>query len=108
MIASPEILEVESKSRPGTPELKWIRTGEPKRIAQANQDTPDENLYLIGRPTLKRFLRFVRGHAVNPPDEGVLTDEWQKACDFTRTLEKDEAGAADNPPITKMEMNSKN
>jgi len=68
----------------------------------------NENLYLIGRPTLKQFLRFARNHAVDPPDEGTLTDEWQAAHEFARTLEKEEAGAPDHPPITKLELNSRN
>jgi len=107
MIASPETLEVEANPRPEIPEPQWVRTREPKRIEQANQDTADETLYLIGRPTLKQFLRFARRQAVNPPDEGILTDEWQAASEVVRTLEREEAGAADNPPITKLEVNSK-
>ena len=91
-----------------TAEPKRVPVRERKRINQANQDAADENLYLIGRPTLKRYLRFVRDHAVKPRDEGTLTDEWQGAHDFARTLEKEEAGAADNPPITKLEVNSRN
>ena len=39
---------------------------------RADKDPSHENLYLIGRPTLKQFLRFVRNNAVNPPDDGVL------------------------------------
>src|SRR5438309_924414 len=108
MIASPETLEVESGSRLETAEPERVPVRERKRICQANQDAVDENLYLIGRPTLKQFLRFARSHAVNPPDEGTLTDEWQAAHDFARTLEKEEAGAPDNPSITKLELNSKN
>jgi len=108
MIASPETLEVESASglEPVEPERVPVR--ERKRTDQANRDAVDENLYLIGRPTLKQFLRFVKSHAVDSPNEGILTDEWQAANDFVRTLEKEEAGAADNPPITELEVNSKN
>ncbi|HVH70935.1 MAG TPA: hypothetical protein VNB49_07490, partial [Candidatus Dormibacteraeota bacterium] len=58
-----------------------------------------EHLYLIGRPTLKQFLRYVKNHAVNPPGPGVLTEEWQAANEIVRTLEKEEAGLADNPTI---------
>jgi len=108
MIASPQTTEVESGSMLETAEPKRVPVRERKRINQANQDAADENLYLIGRPTLKRYLRFVRDHAVKPPDEGTLTDEWQAAYDFARTLEKEEAGAADNPPLTKLEVNSRN
>jgi len=108
MIASPQTIEVESGSTLETAEPKRVQVRERKRTSPANQDAADENLYLIGRPTLKRYLRFVRDHAVKPPDEGTLTDEWQAAHDFARTLEKEEAGAADNPPITKLEVNSRN
>ena len=108
MIASPQTIEVESGSTLETAEPKRVQVRERKRTSPANQDAADENLYLIGRPTLKRYLRFVRDHAVKPPDEGTLTDEWQAAYDFARTLEKEEAGAADNPPITKLEVNSRN
>jgi len=107
MIASPETLEVESESKLETAETRRVPARERRRINQANHDAVDENLYLIGRPTLKQFLRFVRSHAVNPPDEGTLTDEWQAANDVVRTLEKEEAGAADNPPITKLEVSPK-
>ncbi|PYK99358.1 MAG: hypothetical protein DME19_08870 [Verrucomicrobia bacterium] len=108
MIASPETLEVESESKREPADPERVPNRERKPIKQADLDAADENLYLIGRPTLKQFLRFVRSHAVNAPDEGTLTDEWQAAHDFARTLEKEEAGAADNPPITKLEVNSKN
>jgi len=107
MIASPQTIEVESGSALETAEPVRVPVRERKRTSPANQDAVDENLYLIGRPTLKRYLRFVRDHAVKPPDEGTLTDEWQAAYDFARTLEKEEAGAADNPPITKLEVNSR-
>ena len=108
MIASPQTIEIESGSTLETAEPKRVPVRERKRTSPANQDAVNENLYLIGRPTLKRYLRFVRDHAVKPPDEGTLTDEWQAAYDFARTLEKEEAGAADNPPITKLEVNSRN
>ena len=100
MIASPKRLEIESKVK--TTELESASTVEIKRVDQIAQDTVDETLYLIGRPKLKRFLRFVRSHALNPPGDGSLTDEWQAANSVIRTLEKEEAGLADNPPIGKL------
>ena len=100
MIASPKRLEIESKVK--TTELESASTVEIKRVDQTAQDTVDETLYLIGRPKLKRFLRFVRSHALNPPGDGSLTDEWQAANSVIRTLEKEEAGLADNPPIGKL------
>lgn len=62
----------------------------------------DENIYLIGRPSLRGFLRFVRRHALHPADEGTLADEWQAAHNFIRELEKEEAGQADHPAIEKL------
>ena len=100
MIASPKRLEIESKVK--TTELESASTVEIKRVDQIAQDTVDETLYLIGRPKLKRFLRFARSHALNPPGDGSLTDEWQAANSIIRTLEKEEAGLADNPPIGKL------
>ena len=100
MIASPKRLEIESKVKTTEPES--ASTVDIKRVDQTAQDTVDETLYLIGRPKLKRFLRFVRSHALNPPDDGSLTDEWQAANSVIRTLEKEEAGLADNPPIGKL------
>jgi hypothetical protein len=39
---------------------------------------------------------------VNPPGEGVLIEEWQAANECVRILEKEEAGLADGPPMTRM------
>ena len=58
-----------------------------------------EDLYLIGRPTLKQFLRFVKDNAIHPPSSGDLVEEWQAANRVVRALEKEEAGLADNPSI---------
>jgi hypothetical protein len=62
---------------------------EPERITQTAQSDADEMLYLIGYPTLRQFRRFVRHHAANPDREGVLTDEWNAASDYIRSLEKE-------------------
>jgi len=66
-----------------------------------------QSLYLIGRPTLKQFLRFVRQHAVEPGGEDVLIGEWQAGRKHIAALEKKEAGCADNPAISKIEVDSK-
>ncbi len=55
----------------------------------------EERLHLLGRPTLRRFLRWVHGHAVNPPGDGVLADEWEAARQLVLELERTEAGFAD-------------
>ena len=62
----------------------------------------NEGLYLLGRPTLKRFIRHVNYNAVNSPDEGTLVDEWQAGHKALVALESDEAGLADDPQIIKM------
>ena len=98
MIASPETLEVDSP----------ITTASAPKGVEANPpDAADENLYLNGRPTMKDFIRYVRSHAVHPPGEGMLVEEWQAANDVVRAIEKEEAGCADHPPIIKIEVNSK-
>ena len=66
-----------------------------------------ETLYLIGRPTLNQFLRFVRREAVDPESEGTLLEEWQAARDHIRTLEKTQAGAADRPVFTSIDTEGK-
>src|SRR5213080_942873 len=95
MIASPETAQAESRA--------GLQTGASTPIqSDGAQDAVAENLHLIGRPTLKGFLRFVTKHAVNPPGEGVLIEEWQAAHECVRILEKEEAGAADGPPMRRM------
>ena len=89
MIAAPQILEPEPKSCPP--------------IEPVNPDA-DQNLYLIGRPTLKGYVQFVRGHAINPPDKGAIVEDWHAANSHVRVLEQEQAGCADNPPIIKMDV----
>jgi hypothetical protein len=66
------------------------------------RDALDDTLYLTGRPALRDYLRYVRTHGAHPPAEGLLTDEWEAAAAIVRALEKDEAGAADGPPIDRL------
>ena len=70
-----------------------------KPKATAKRRRHDETLYLVGRPTLREFIRYVRSCAVSPPDKGKLTDEWLAARERVRALEAEEAGIADNPPM---------
>jgi hypothetical protein len=105
MIGLPETPEVESKATPDTTDPKSTIAGEFERADQsnqANQDGVSEKLYLIGRPSLKQYIRYVRGHAVDGPDLGTLAEEWQAAANVVRALEKEEAGLADNPPLGKL------
>jgi hypothetical protein len=83
-------------------QLKPARAIETERTANTAQIDGDETLYLIGRPTLKQFHRFVRHQAVNPDCEGVLTEEWNIASDYIRSLAQEEAGLADDPVITRL------
>jgi hypothetical protein len=111
MIASPETHE--ALPAPSSPaESVQPKQGQPagkrKPAHPQNDGGYDEMLYLIGRPTLKRFLRFTRNNAVHPSDDGTLTDEWEAASNEVQRLEKQEAGVADNPPIVKIEPDSKN
>ena len=99
MVPTPE---VQLKPESVTKEPESLQSVESGLAVPTSEDAVDENLYLTGRPKLKDFLRYVRHHAVNPLDDGVLTDEWENARTLVRRIEKEEAGIADNPPIRKM------
>src|SRR5881409_3697887 len=108
MIAVPEILEVEPRTlevephrRSGAVEPKPQPAPDTNAAVESKPDAK-ENVYLIGRPSLKGYIRFVRDHALHPPAKGAIAEDWQAANEHIRTLEIEEAGAADNPPITKM------
>lgn len=75
---------------------------EPAPMAGRASAETGENLYLLGRPTLRAFIRYVRGHAVRPPGRGVLSDEWHAARDVVRALEVEEAGAADHSAVASL------
>src|SRR2546430_2641249 len=98
MITSEVDLKPESKIE----QAEFAAPAESTSACQADADIPYEKLYLTGRPTLKEFLRFVRKNALNPPNEGILTDEWENAKTVARSLETLEADAVDNPPIHKL------
>ena len=113
MIAAPGTLEIDPNAKlesvePGT----RLETAEPKpqtapeTNAQVKADA-DENLYLIGRPKLKGYIRFVKDHALHPPAKGALSEDWQGANDYVRKLQEEDAGEADNPPITPIEVTPK-
>jgi len=79
-----------------------VQAAEREHTAGGDQGTAVENLYLIGRPKLKEFLRYVAGHAVNPPGQGTLTAEWNAANEVVRALENEEAGLADDPAMSSL------
>ena len=62
----------------------------------------DPHVFLIGRPPIGELLGFIRTMAVDGQnvDLGDLTAQWRAANDHVLKLEKDEAGASDNPPVT--------
>ena len=94
-----EALEVEPQTQ--TPAVAHARS-----IGSDSHEI-GETLYLTGRPTLKRFIRFVRSQAVNPPEEAELIAEWSAAKERVRRLKKDEAGAADHPVTTPVPVDAK-
>jgi len=86
-------------------ETQLTGSTERRTIPVQTGNEADDQIYLMGRPPLGKFLRFVAHEAVNGEsmDEGALTDEWRAANDHIRTLEKLEAGIANDPPITKID-----
>ena len=96
---------IPSQPRPAEPETNPIHEAE----AAGTPTSADANdkLYLIGRPTLKRFLRWVRHEAVSPLSESTLIAEWQAAKERIRMLKKEEAGCADNPTSTPVPIDGK-
>ncbi len=72
-------------------------------VVPRNGESADEYIYLSGRPTLRRFLRFVRTNCTHHTRESALIEEWHAAQNHIRLLEKEEAGCPDNPPITQLD-----
>ena len=101
MIPASEAIE-DMKNR----ELDTRNAPRPLGAVEDSATAVDETLYLIGRPKLKHFLRFVRHHAVKSQHEDALIEEWQKAKDHIAQLEEEEAGGADHPTITKIDPSS--
>src|ERR1041385_284626 len=90
---------VDAVEKPLESEVELISNESQSTDAASQQGDADEYLYLIGQPTLKQFIRFVRDRAVEPDGSGDLTEEWQAANTVVRVLEREEAGIADNPTI---------
>jgi hypothetical protein len=61
----------------------------------------DDLVYLIGRPPITEFMGFVQAQTVggSKADLGALAEEWRRANDHIRELERTEAGWADNPAV---------
>src|SRR2546423_9655501 len=100
------LASVRKESATATPPEMTTETPEP--IAGHNpQPDSSENLYLMGRPTLKQFIRFVKDNAIHAPSSGDLVEEWQAANKIVRVLEKEEAGIADNPSLEPVDSDNK-
>ena len=61
----------------------------------------DLHVFLIGRPPIGELLSFIKTMAIDGQRMSLadLTSEWRAANDHVLKLEKEEAGAPDNPPI---------
>src|SRR4051794_33277599 len=70
------------------------------RVKATNGDSHDETLYLSGRPSMRRFVRFMQNESAHPLDEGALAEEWHAAHRHVGVLQEREAGIADNPSFT--------
>lgn len=62
----------------------------------------DRTIYLLGRPTLKQFLRFVREEGVDPPSSADALELWNAAYAHVRELEGTEGGIADAPAYERL------
>lgn len=69
--------------------------------AQVDDLPVDNVVVLAGRPPLAKFIRYVRGKAVNGlrANEGELAAQWRQGKEIFRQLETDERGWADNPQV---------
>jgi len=72
----------------------------PSRPREDPAAEPTETILLAGRPTLRRFIRFVSRNSVASPDRGTLIQEWQAAREHVLALESTERGLADHPEMT--------
>lgn len=60
------------------------------------------HLCLLGRPTLKQFLRYVSGHASQAPATAELADLWRSGLARVEQLEREEPAAANDPEMRKL------
>jgi hypothetical protein len=68
---------------------------------ETNHEAVDDYVYLMGRPTLRQCLNFVKNRSIHGrrTDLGALTDEWRTAASHITKLEAAEVGCADRPTI---------
>src|SRR5882762_6991035 len=97
MIADPMTLQFETEESVVT-NHRSVQTSH--QSADANHQIVDDYVYLIGRPTLRDFLSFVKNRAPNGRhhDVGALVDEWRRAAKYICELDKTEKACV-SPPI---------
>ena len=95
MVAPNNMIQEASDRKPAAPQVRC----EP--AAETDARAAEASIYLLGRPTLRQYLRFIGQRAVHngAPYEGALTSEWRAAAEHLRTIEKDEGGIADYPAV---------
>ena len=60
------------------------------------EDAFEDEVWLLGQPTLRQYIDFARGAAVDGAlERAALCDEWRRANDYYHELEQREAGIAD-------------
>ncbi len=66
--------------------------------AETQHHATNEEIWLLGQPLLRRYLDFVEESVIGGRDmsRALLTDEWRAANDYYETLNKTEAGIADD------------
>lgn len=76
----------------------------PSAAAAASPVTPiaDRCLYLLGRPTLKQWIRFAREEGKAPLATGAAVDRWNAARALIEARTRTEAGIADAPETIKL------
>ena len=73
----------------------------PGAPSESRAGATTEMIYLLGRPTLRRFVRWASHSVVRHGSRGSLVDQWLAARAHLRRLEIGEAGLADQPPIVR-------
>jgi len=71
------------------------------RLPAAAPSTRHEEIWLLGQPTLSRYLEFVEEDVVDGKrmNRAALIDEWRAANDYYQDLERCEAGIAGIMPV---------
>jgi len=84
-----------------SPELRVAASHTPETLPRS--PAVSRCLYLLGRPTLKGVIRFVRENAVDRPPTEEVIERWQRAKALVDRLQVEEAGRADDPTIDKLD-----